>query len=33
MDRLGLFSVIASRLALEDAGLELTDDNREARRA
>jgi len=28
MDRLGIFSVIASRLALQDAGLELTDDNR-----
>jgi 3-oxoacyl-[acyl-carrier-protein] synthase II len=29
VDRIGLFSVIASRLALADAGLELTDDNRE----
>jgi 3-oxoacyl-[acyl-carrier-protein] synthase II len=28
VDRLGLFSVIGSKLALEDAGLELTDDNR-----
>ncbi len=28
MDRLGIFSVIASRLALQDAGLEPTDDNR-----
>ena len=28
VDRLGLFSVISSRLALEDAGLELTDENR-----
>jgi 3-oxoacyl-[acyl-carrier-protein] synthase II len=28
VDRLGLFAVIGSRLALEDAGLELTDDNR-----
>ncbi len=29
VDRLGLFSIIASRLALQDAGLELTDANRE----
>ena len=29
VDRLGLFSVIGSRLALEDAGIELTDDSRE----
>jgi 3-oxoacyl-[acyl-carrier-protein] synthase II len=29
VDRIGLFSVITGRLALEDAGLELTDDNRE----
>ena len=28
VDRLGLFSIIASRLALANAGLELTDDNR-----
>jgi 3-oxoacyl-[acyl-carrier-protein] synthase II len=28
VDRLGLFSVIAAKLALQDAGLELTDDNR-----
>jgi 3-oxoacyl-[acyl-carrier-protein] synthase II len=28
VDRLGLFSIIASRLALEDAGIELDDDNR-----
>ena len=28
VDRLGVFSIIASRLALEDAGIELTDDNR-----
>ncbi|MGO9898614.1 MAG: beta-ketoacyl synthase N-terminal-like domain-containing protein [Solirubrobacteraceae bacterium] len=28
VDRLGLFSIIASRLALADAGLELTDENR-----
>jgi 3-oxoacyl-[acyl-carrier-protein] synthase II len=28
VDRLGLFSVIGAKLALEDAGLELTDDNR-----
>ncbi len=28
VDRLGLFSVIASRLALTDAGLELSDENR-----
>jgi 3-oxoacyl-[acyl-carrier-protein] synthase II len=28
VDRLGLFSVIGSKLALEDADLELTDDNR-----
>jgi 3-oxoacyl-[acyl-carrier-protein] synthase II len=28
VDRLGLFSVIGSRLALSDAGLELTDENR-----
>ena len=28
VDRLGVFSIIASRLALEDAGLELTDENR-----
>lgn len=28
VDRLGLFSVIASRLALQDAGIELTDENR-----
>jgi 3-oxoacyl-[acyl-carrier-protein] synthase II len=28
VDRLGLFSIIGSRLALEDAGLELTDENR-----
>jgi 3-oxoacyl-[acyl-carrier-protein] synthase II len=28
VDRLGLFSVIGSKLALEDAGLELTEDNR-----
>jgi 3-oxoacyl-[acyl-carrier-protein] synthase II len=28
VDRLGVFSIIASRLALEDAGLELTDGNR-----
>ncbi len=28
VDRLGLFAVIASRLALADAGLELTDENR-----
>jgi 3-oxoacyl-[acyl-carrier-protein] synthase II len=28
VDRLGLFSLISSKLALEDAGLELTDDNR-----
>ncbi|MBO3749432.1 beta-ketoacyl-[acyl-carrier-protein] synthase family protein [Streptosporangiaceae bacterium NEAU-GS5] len=29
MDRLGMFAVIATRLALEDAGLEVTEDNRE----
>jgi 3-oxoacyl-[acyl-carrier-protein] synthase II len=28
VDRLGLFSVIGAKLALEDAGLELTDENR-----
>jgi 3-oxoacyl-[acyl-carrier-protein] synthase II len=28
VDRLGVFSIIATRLALEDAGVELTDDNR-----
>jgi 3-oxoacyl-[acyl-carrier-protein] synthase II len=28
VDRLGVFSIIASRLALEDAGIELTDENR-----
>jgi 3-oxoacyl-[acyl-carrier-protein] synthase II len=28
VDRLGLFAVISSRLVLQDAGLELTDDNR-----
>lgn len=28
VDGLGLFSIIASRMALEDAGLELTDENR-----
>ena len=28
MDRLGVFSVVSGRLALENAGLELTDDNR-----
>jgi 3-oxoacyl-[acyl-carrier-protein] synthase II len=28
VDRLGLFSIISSRLALADAGLELTDENR-----
>jgi 3-oxoacyl-[acyl-carrier-protein] synthase II len=28
VDRLGLFSVIGSKLALQDAGLELTDENR-----
>jgi 3-oxoacyl-[acyl-carrier-protein] synthase II len=28
VDRLGLFSLIGSKLALEDAGLELTEDNR-----
>jgi 3-oxoacyl-[acyl-carrier-protein] synthase II len=28
VDRLGLFAVIGSRLALQDAGLELTDENR-----
>ena len=27
VDRLGLFSIISTRLALEDAGIELTDDN------
>jgi len=29
MDRLGIFAVSASRMALQDAGIELTDDNRE----
>jgi 3-oxoacyl-[acyl-carrier-protein] synthase II len=29
MDRLGIFAVVASRLALEDAGLEVTDEQRE----
>src|SRR4051794_27197814 len=29
VDRIGLFSVITGQLALDDAGLELTDDNRE----
>jgi 3-oxoacyl-[acyl-carrier-protein] synthase II len=29
VDRLGLFSIISSKLALEDAGVEVTDDNRE----
>ncbi|MFN8636602.1 MAG: beta-ketoacyl-[acyl-carrier-protein] synthase family protein [Chloroflexota bacterium] len=29
MDRLGIFSVVASAMALKDAGLELTDENRE----
>jgi 3-oxoacyl-[acyl-carrier-protein] synthase II len=29
VDRLGLFSIVASRLSLQDAGIELTDDNRE----
>ena len=29
VDRIGLFCVITGRLALEDAGLEITDDNRE----
>jgi 3-oxoacyl-[acyl-carrier-protein] synthase II len=29
MDRLGVFAVVASRLALQDAGLEVTDENRE----
>ena len=29
MDRLGIFSICATRLALADAGLELSDDNRE----
>jgi 3-oxoacyl-[acyl-carrier-protein] synthase II len=29
MDRLGIFAVSASRMALGDAGIELTDDNRE----
>jgi 3-oxoacyl-[acyl-carrier-protein] synthase II len=28
VDRLGVFSIISSRLALEDAGMELTDENR-----
>ncbi len=28
VDRLGLFSIIGSKLALEDAGLEITEDNR-----
>jgi len=28
VDRLGVFSIIASRLALQDAGIELTDENR-----
>jgi 3-oxoacyl-[acyl-carrier-protein] synthase II len=28
VDRLGLFSIISTRMALEDAGLELTDENR-----
>src|SRR5205085_964447 len=28
VDRLGLFAIISSRLALQDAGLELTDENR-----
>ena len=28
VDRLGLFSIISSRLAIEDAGIELTDENR-----
>ena len=28
VDRLGLFSIISSKLALEDAGIEVTDDNR-----
>jgi 3-oxoacyl-[acyl-carrier-protein] synthase II len=28
VDRLGLFSIISTRLALEDAGMELTDENR-----
>jgi 3-oxoacyl-[acyl-carrier-protein] synthase II len=28
VDRLGVFSIIATRLALEDAGIELTDDSR-----
>src|SRR5258708_28413000 len=29
MERLGIFAVSASRIALADAGIELTDDNRE----
>jgi 3-oxoacyl-[acyl-carrier-protein] synthase II len=29
VDRLGLFSIIASKLALEDGGVEVSDDNRE----
>ena len=29
VDRLGLFSIISSKLALEDGGVEVTDDNRE----
>jgi 3-oxoacyl-[acyl-carrier-protein] synthase II len=29
VDRLGLFSIISSKLALEDGGMEVTDDNRE----
>jgi 3-oxoacyl-[acyl-carrier-protein] synthase II len=29
VDRLGVFSVIASKVALEDAGIEVTDENRE----
>ncbi|MEU4246723.1 beta-ketoacyl-[acyl-carrier-protein] synthase family protein [Amycolatopsis sp. NPDC026612] len=29
MDRLGVFAVVASQLALEDAGLKLTDENRD----
>lgn len=28
MDRLGIFAVVASRIALQDAGIELTDENR-----
>ena len=28
VDRLGVFSIVSTRLALEDAGIELTDDNR-----